>query len=250
MANQSLCLKWDDFQDQERASLQELRNDTDFTDVTLACEDQNIKAHKVILSACSPFFKKLLKAYPHPHPLIYMKGMRSSHLTVIIDFLYLGEANIFQEDLESFFALAEELQLKGLLRSSKEETPKYKMPYFNHKERKIDVNQKQSLSKKDMSDIKSVIQRKAFEGTALTYPEKFKPNVVIGPDTLARIESMIERGSEGYSCTNCGYTSKKTSHIREHVEKHIDGLEYPCILCNKTFGTSASCRNHICKRQG
>ena len=51
MANQSLCLKWDDFQDQERASFQELRNDTDFTDVTLACEDQNIKAHKVILSA-------------------------------------------------------------------------------------------------------------------------------------------------------------------------------------------------------
>ena len=102
MANQTLCLKWDGFQDQERASFQELRNDTDFTDVTLACEDQNIKAHKVILSACSPFFKKLLKAYPHPHPLIYMKGMRSSHLTVIIDFLYLGEANIFQEDLECF----------------------------------------------------------------------------------------------------------------------------------------------------
>ena len=53
MANQTLCLKWDGFQDQERASFQELRNDTDFTDVTLACEDQNIKAHKVILSACS-----------------------------------------------------------------------------------------------------------------------------------------------------------------------------------------------------
>ena len=185
MANQSLCLSWDDFQDQERASLQELRNDTDFTDVTLACEDQNIKAHKVILPACSLFFKKLLKAYPHPHPLIYMKGMRSSHLTVIIDFLYLGEANIFQEDLESFFALAEELQLKGLHRSSKEETPKYKMPHFNHKERKVDVNQKQSLSKKDMSDIKSVIQRKAFEGTALTYPEKFKPNVVIALDMIS-----------------------------------------------------------------
>ena len=57
MANQTLCLKWDGFQDQERASFQELRNDTDFTDVTLACEDQNIKAHKVILSACSPVLK-------------------------------------------------------------------------------------------------------------------------------------------------------------------------------------------------
>ena len=61
MANETLCLKWNDFQDVLKESLGDLRNDIDFTDVTLACEDQSIKAHKVILSACSPFFKRLLK---------------------------------------------------------------------------------------------------------------------------------------------------------------------------------------------
>ena len=73
MTDEKLCLKWNDFQDLVQASFAELRADTDFTDVTLACEDQNIKTHKVILSACSPFFKKLLKTYPHPQPLIYMR---------------------------------------------------------------------------------------------------------------------------------------------------------------------------------
>ena len=144
MANQSLCLKWDYFQDQERASFKELRNDTDFTDVTLACEDQNIKAHKVILSACSPFFKKLLKTHPHPQPLIYMKGMKASSLTAIIDFLYLGEANVFQEELDSFLALAEELQLKGLEGNSEEEVPEHPTESFNFPERRADLSQKQN----------------------------------------------------------------------------------------------------------
>ena len=100
MTNEKLCLKWNDFQNLVQVSFGELRTDTDFTDVTLACEDQSIKAHKVVLSTCSPFFKKLLKNHPHPQPLIYMKGMKSSSLTAIIDFLYLGEANVFQEDVD------------------------------------------------------------------------------------------------------------------------------------------------------
>ena len=65
MTDEKLCLKWNDFQDLVQVSFAELRADTDFTDVTLACEDQSIKAHKVVLSACSPFFKKLLKTHVH-----------------------------------------------------------------------------------------------------------------------------------------------------------------------------------------
>ena len=132
MTTEKLCLKWNDFQNLVQVSFGELRNDTDFTDVTLACEDQSTKAHKVVLSACSPFFKKLLKTHSHPQPLIYMKGMRASSLMAIIDFLYLGEAYIFQEELDSFLALAEELQLKGLEGNSEEKVPEHPTETFNH----------------------------------------------------------------------------------------------------------------------
>ena len=144
MTDEKLCLKWNDFQDLVQASFADLRADTDFNDVTLACEDQTIKVHKVILSACSPFFKKLLKTHPHPQPLIFMRGMKSRDLTAIVDFVYLGESNVFQDQLDSFLALAEELQLQGLDGSSEEKAPEYPRESFIQMENKADLNQKQN----------------------------------------------------------------------------------------------------------
>ena len=92
-----------------------LRDDTEFADVTLVCEDgQQLEAHKVFLAASSPFFLNILKKNKHPHPLIYMKGTKFENLLATIDFLYYGEANVFQENLDSFLSMAKELKLKGL----------------------------------------------------------------------------------------------------------------------------------------
>ena len=114
--SEKLCLKWNDFQENVNIAFGSLREDKEFADVTLACEDgQQIEAHKVILAASSPFFQNLLKRNQHPHPLIYMKGMKFEDLLAIADFLYNGEANVFQENLDSFLANAEELKLKGLM---------------------------------------------------------------------------------------------------------------------------------------
>ena len=131
MANEKLYLKWNDFQNIVQTSFGELRSDNDFTDVTLVCEDESIKAHKVVLTACSPFLKRLLKTHSHPQPLIYMRGVKSRDLLGIVDFIYLGEANIFQEQLDVFLSLAEELELKGLNGSSEEAASDYTKEYFS-----------------------------------------------------------------------------------------------------------------------
>ena len=121
---EKLCLQWNDFQDNVKNAFGQLRGTTDFVDVILACEDgQQIEAHKVILAASSPFFQRILKGNKHSHPLIYMKGMRSDDLRAIVDFLYFGEANVFQENLDSFLAIAGELQLKGLEDSATQDGP-------------------------------------------------------------------------------------------------------------------------------
>lgn len=113
-----MSLKWNDFPENTISTFQTLRRDREFSDVTLACEDgQQVEAHKVILASSSPFFEKLLKKNKHPHPLIYMRGLKSEDLVTMIDFLYLGEANVQQENLDSFLAVAEELQLKGFMGS-------------------------------------------------------------------------------------------------------------------------------------
>ena len=113
--SEKFFLKWNDFHTNVFSSYNDLRKDSDFSDVTLVCkEDKQVEAHRIILTACSPFFKSVLKRNPHSHPMIYMRGLKAKDLMAIVDFIYLGEANIYQEDLENFLALAEELQLKGL----------------------------------------------------------------------------------------------------------------------------------------
>ena len=112
---EKLCLQWNDFRENIRSAFGDLRDDKEFTDVTLACEDvQQVEAHKVVLIASSPFFLNLLKKNKHPHPLVFMRGVKYEDLVSMVDFLYHGEANVYQENLDSFLTIAEELKLEGL----------------------------------------------------------------------------------------------------------------------------------------
>jgi len=117
----NFCLRWNDFAENVSGAFKELRAESDFFDVTLACSDsgaRTLQAHKVILSACSNFFKTTFRqqgnANKHPNPYIYLRGVFYNDLVSILDFIYNGEVNVAQEDLNSFLAVAEELQIKGL----------------------------------------------------------------------------------------------------------------------------------------
>jgi len=116
----SFCLRWNDFQTNISGAFRALQDDADFFDVTLVCEDNQIQAHKVILSACSPFFRSVLKRNPHQHPLLYLKGVRFSSMLSILNFMYLGETNVAQDDLNSFLAVAEDLKVRGLIQSDRD----------------------------------------------------------------------------------------------------------------------------------
>ena len=247
---EKLCLKWNDFQEHLLSSFGELRSDYDFTDVTLACEDQSVKAHKVILSACSPFFKKLLKTHSHHQPLIYMRGVKAYELVAMMDFVYQGEANILQDHLESFLALAEELELKGFSGRTEEKAPE--MSKYSPVTQKMSTNQnprpnnpmrERSSSTNLLANVKRESENN--EGKVATFQANPKPTAYIDTNTMEKIESLMERVTGGgFSCNNCGYTSKQKGHMQEHVEKHIEGLEYPCNSCNKIMRSSLSLRNH------
>ena len=75
---------------------------------------------------------------------------------------------------------------------------------------------------------------------------KAKQSVNIDPETMAKVESMIVKQDNGYSCTHCDYTSsiRHKDHIKEHVEKHIEGLKYPCSFCPNVFRSSYSFKKH------
>jgi len=114
MSAEKFCLRWNDFEANISTAFRELREDKDFFDVTLACDDDQLQAHKVILSACSPFFRTILKKNKHEHPLLYLKGVKYIDLVAVLNFMYHGEVNVAQEELNSFLAVAEDLKVKGL----------------------------------------------------------------------------------------------------------------------------------------
>ena len=118
MESEKFCLRWNDFETNISAGFRELRNEKDFFDVTLACDDSQVQAHKVILSACSPFFRNILRRNPHQHPLLYLKGVKYTELQSVLNFMYLGEVNVAQEELNSFLSVAEDLRVKGLTQNS------------------------------------------------------------------------------------------------------------------------------------
>ena len=115
---EKFCLKWNDFESNISSSFKDIKDEKDFMDVTLACEESQVTAHKVVLSACSSFFRSVLRRNPHQHPLLYIKGVSFSDLESLLDFMYYGEVNIAQENLNSFLSVAEELQIKGLTQLS------------------------------------------------------------------------------------------------------------------------------------
>ena len=112
MSSGTHTLNWKEFRENIAASISSLREERDFSDVTLVCGSQQVGAHKVILSACSPFFKRILQANPHSHPLIYLKGIKFADMQSILKFMYLGKADVESSNLDIFLAVAQELGVK------------------------------------------------------------------------------------------------------------------------------------------
>merc|ERR1712098_575643 len=115
MSDEKFDLAWNDFESNAINTIRNLLNDTQFTDVTLISDDRRrIKAHKVILSSCSLFFKQILAETSTEKPLLYIKGIEHSELSAIVKFVYLGRTEIAEDDLGKFMKAAKELQIDGL----------------------------------------------------------------------------------------------------------------------------------------
>ena len=270
--SEKLCLKWNDYQDNVNSAFGSLREDNDFADVTLACEDgQQIDAHKVILAASSPFFQNLLKKNKHPHPLIYMKGIKHEILLAVVDFLYLGEANVFQESLDSFLEIAEELRLKGLMGQAEDATKteknnKYSIPEQARSSQSFHKGIKSNSSIANMASSLNAKLEDHSQLVPINNPQRISlPNFVSGDfkeldekvkSMMEKSQNMIPNGKQANGtpirvtaliCKMCGKEDTFT-HIRNHIEaNHLEGISIPCDCCDKTFSTRSSLGIHKSK---
>ena len=165
-----------------------------------------------------------------------------------MDFIYLGEANVYQEDLDGFLALAEELQLMGLAPTKDNAAEE---PIVPHKETKT---KRQGIPKQEVYPYQFLPQKE--RDTPTNYTNKC-PNVPVdtqnmlvplgtnNEDLKNQLNSMMEKAEDGeikWKCNVCGKTTKgkdwgiARSNMRIHIETHIEGLSYSCNQCGKVSG--------------
>ncbi|XP_068225916.1 protein bric-a-brac 1-like [Palaemon carinicauda] len=113
-SDMQFCLRWNNFGTTMTAALHSLHEGGDFVDVTLAADGMQLKAHKLVLSACSPYFRDILRNNPCQHPVIILREVPIEDLEAVVAFMYEGQVNVSQTRLHTFMKLAEVLQVRGL----------------------------------------------------------------------------------------------------------------------------------------
>ena len=239
-SDDKLCLQWNDFSVNLRSAFGDLRDDNEFTDVTLVCEDgQQVGAHKVVLVSSSPFFLNLFKRNKHSHPLVYMRGLTFENLLSVVDFLYKGEANVFQENLDSFLVIAEELQLKGLDRKDKEaDSMKVsQMPTSTTSETTLQVLNNEAISS-PMTETDIALTNFSSSIDLDELDAKVKSMMIISENRIGK------QNIKARVCMICGKAGQMNV-IMHHIEaNHISDISIHCSACNKTLNTRHALDSH------
>ena len=235
------ALLWNDFQSNAANNFSKLRTSSDFKDVTLVGDDHKlISAHKVILSSSSEYFKNILIQHEHSHPLICIDGLNSDDIENVLDFIYTGALHIFQEDVDRFLKISEKFKLEGL--------------FLNQDDVRSNnsILEKERTYKEDDStaDVEEILQ--SVDGTGKSLIKIHKNDIGFSSDDFQNIEELnskinenVQRIDNGTKCIICGRIFKKTVHAKEHVEgAHIEGLQFQCNFCNKTYRNRKCLRNH------
>jgi len=236
-----------------------------------------MSAHKLVLSACSPYFKHVLTEHEHSHPLLCLDGVTSGELQSVLDYIYQGEVQVYQEQLDRFLEVAQRLKLEGLIThknkdnehasvdkimdtSNVSETElfaftKLKIENIDSKEQAID-NSNDISNTESATDKKSKIENNEVENSP---KQKSKPrrkstssyfanakNFANNDEIDRKLQDYIIRGEDGiFTCAHCGKSGVKTKqNLVSHLETHVENLEYPCPDCEKTFRNRQTLRSH------
>merc|ERR1712086_136537 len=245
-----LLLQQDDFLPSFAGSFQQLRTAGELFDVTLACEDETIGAHKVVLAACSSFFRNVFRKTKQTHPFVYLKGVLHKDLVALLDYIYTGETQVAAEDVDRFIEVAREMKVNGLSEGNEEVeniqtsdevslnegwNTTEELDNETSKHNKVDDS---SISMADISNSSvEVNQELGKEGKGMH-------------QLLIEISERMERvtDAEGlimWKCTECGKMMKKKDKLKNHVEIHLTGFSHACVNCDKVHKTRASLSTHM-----
>ena len=234
MSMEKYSLSWNEFGADVQSTFRNLLNDKNFTDVTLvSCDRKQIEAHKVILGSSSSFFQQIFLENPHQHPLLFLKDIRYSDLVSIVNFIYLGQTEVPQVDLNGFMEAAEVLGVRGLLKTAKE-IPDLN-PFTNSKTLLNNLDA-QSISANTIVDYKTLLKGYSSIEEYPEYEEEEKY------DTRINISNKNSDGK--FACDKCEYSTNRSSHLKTHIKGKHEGVKFMCDKCERQFSVKSNLQAH------
>ena len=239
-------LNWHTYTDHLQLMFKDLYEEDKHSDVTLVSDDQTqFKAHKIVLRACSPVFKKIIDNNPSQHPLIYLRGIQSYEMESILQFMYLGEAKLNYERMGEFIKVAKDLEVKEI--SMGVEIPKVPKVVTEETVR-MDDEEKETDDEHDEPKHESenkIMQKQSrnqISGDDSECPEcgkKFSQR----SHMLAHYRSLHEVFK--FSCNQCDYQASQNGHLKRHIQSKHEGIKYLCPQCDYKTSYQPQLHTHI-----
>merc|ERR1711971_275481 len=267
----SFCSQWNGFGSHLSEAFKDIREDKDLFDVTLACEDKQIEAHKLILSACSTYFRSLFKLNPHKHPLIILRGVKFRELVGILNFIYLGQVSVAEEDLNSLPPQQSETTRDKTFCSQKTKTENGSSntdiitdSNLVKTEIEISPNGDENFVTKPLVALQCIkrvgesgeaelepivtIHQETEEETGTVDWDNCYADLTLDWNELVE-EKMIKRENI-WQCLVCDYTTRNRTSLVSHVQgKHIDNFPgYLCKICHGRSLTYCGFEKHMSRQ--
>ena len=240
-------LKWNDFQSNVSKSFSSLRREEYLHDVTLVSDDhKEVSAHKLVLSACSEYFKQIFKNSKFPnfyHQVLCLDGVSSQELDSILHYMYIGEVEIYQDDLSKFLDIAQRFKLDGLLdvQNPEEDLKGYKEYVLENHPAESKKKKEKMLKKQNDESLKFPIKLDDSLVTNMTSNGSSNEWHEIDQKLY---ENMRSLGEGKYECNVCQKMIPHKTKMKLHVETHMEGLSFPCENCEQTFRSRNNLNNH------
>ena len=250
-------MKWNDFTSNASRAFSSLRHEEYLHNVTLVSNDnQQVSAHKLVLSACSEYFRNIFKNNPSKHPLLCIDGVTKEDLTNIMDYMYKGEVHVYQDNLDRFITIAQRFKLQGLLGgslSSDEVTEDYKV--VDRPDSKEDIpylSDLRKMSTPNPNGNEITAQEGWRQYKVASRSQSSSQEKVIYPISAENIDDIEEKVSEylekvdtgNFRCKICGKEGNRSRNLKNHIETHMEGLSFPCGNCGKIFRSRIQKQNH------
>ena len=247
MNQEKYNLRWQTYTDHLKIMMKELMMNEDFSDVTIVTEDKKqVKANINILSVCSPLLKDIFKKENNSNSIIYLRGIQYPEIESIIQFIYLGEVNIYEDRMDEFLAVGKLLEIKELSNAVIETSNKPKEELRTNDPLTLTEKVEEKYVLSDQISIKQAAQERI--GTVVNSNGKYKceqcENTYASQGSLNKHKQTIHEGIK-YDCYECEKRFTTQGILNKHILSVHEGVKYACDQCDSKASTEWNLSQHI-----